>query len=63
MKSPTERDRRALDAPANLQAGIPSPRSARPAQRGLAEELFPAGTILLRRSAGSWLSNLGHSNT
>jgi hypothetical protein len=63
MKSPTKREMRALEALAYLQAGIPSSRSARAAQRGLAEELFPAGTIHLCRSADSRLSNLGHSNT
>lgn len=56
MKSPTEREMRALEAPAYLQAGISTP-----AQLALAEEMSPAGTILLLCQAEPQSSSLAPS--
>lgn len=61
MKSPIERRRLALDAPTARQSDLSTVSSATSAQRDLAEELSPAGTILLLRQIDPQTSSLAIS--
>lgn len=61
MKSPAKCDRLALNAPTARQSDLSTVSSATSAQRDLAEELSPAGTILLLRQIDPQTSSLALS--